>query len=281
MLFKKSQLGWRLLRQSWAYIQQHPQLLIPSVIGRGFFFLIITATGLLAWAVRTGKTDYAHWTNLEVLILYIVFLLIMWLGSIVATYTNAVLTFGIISAEQEKPVHLPQGFRAVAQRIKIIIYYPVVHFVFGLTNVFFRRKFKEFIWTKRLFSDLPLFYATFLIPSLLINEPADLRTTLQRSSSLMRRFAGKSPQIQYSFFWVSQICRLFAFIPTFVGYQINKPDWIMAGIVTTWALLLVISIALNAIHVVMTQAIYEYIAHAKTINHFRADDLAKTFIPGY
>lgn len=274
MLFKKSQHGWRLMRSGWNYFQQRKKLLVLPAVGRGIFFLIVSALGLLVWAMRTGKIDYNHWPTGKLISVYVVMFVALWLANIVSMYWNAALTASLRTEEQD-------GIRTAGRCFPVIFNYIIVHFAFGVANLIFRKKIKESPWVNRLLSGLNWVYATFLFPTVLVNEPAGLQATLQRSSSLMKNFAGKNPRINYSFFWVGLGCRFLAFIPSIIGYQINKPTWIVAGVTLTYLLLLAIAIIFNALHTVILQALYEYIAHGKTMRHFQTNDLATAISPGF
>ena len=282
MLFKKSQHGWRLIRSGWKYFQQRKKLLVLPAVGRGIFFLIISALGLLVWAMRTGKIDYNHWSTGKIIAVYVGMFVALWLANIVSLYWSAALT-ACLRTEEEKnsSFSLRDGLRTAGQCFPVIFNYIIVHFVFGIANLIFRKKIKESPWVNRLLSGLSWVYATFLFPTVLVNEPAGLQATLQRSSSLMKDFAGKNPRINYSFFWVGLGCRFLAFIPSIISYQINKPAWIVAGVTLTYLLLLATAIVFNALHTVIFQAMYEYIAHRKTIRYFQTDDLATAISPGF
>ncbi len=282
MLFKKSQLAFRLMRSGWKYFQQRKKLLVLPVVGRGIFFLIISGLGLLVWAIRTGKVNYNHWPTGKIIAVYAGMFVALWLANIVSMYWNAALT-ACLRAEEEgnTTFSIRDGLRTAGQCFPVIFNYIIVHFVFGVANLIFHKKIKESPWVNRLLSGLNWAFATLLLPTVLVNEPAGLQATLQRSSSLMKNFAGKNPRINYSFFWVGSGCRFLAFIPSIIGYQINKPAGIIAGVTLTYLLLLATAIVFNALHTVIFQALYEYIAHGKTIRHFQTNDLSRVISPGF
>lgn len=76
MLFKKSQLGWRLLCSSLKVFRQHKKWLVLPFIGSGLFFSITSAIVALGWALRTGIIDYNRLTSAQIGWGYLVILLL-------------------------------------------------------------------------------------------------------------------------------------------------------------------------------------------------------------
>ena len=119
MLFKKSQLGLRLMQQSLKVFQEQKKLLILPLIGRSFFFLVLCATSFLVWTIRIGKIDYQQLSTREILIGYAILLLAFFLANILSTYFNTVLVFSLNQYDRgEKPQF---KFAEAAQRLKAIV----------------------------------------------------------------------------------------------------------------------------------------------------------------
>lgn len=274
MLFKKSQLGWRLMRQSLAILFRHKKLLIFPLIGRGFFFTIIVIMSALVWIIRSGKIDYNSLTTKQVLWGYFFLILALWIGNIVSAYFNAALSFCLFQYEKNQKISLVEGLRVAGQHFWNIFNWILAHFILGSITAIFGKKLSETGFINRLFSGLNWRFASFFIPQMIIFEPGGFWQVLQRSSQLMRNFAGKYPQINYSYIWYSLFLRFFSMLPMTIGLQLGTRVWITSGITVTITLMLIIVVMVNAVFVTVHYAHYEYAANNKTIQHFRTPDLA-------
>lgn len=278
MLFKKSQRGWRLMRQGLAILQENKSLIILSLIGRGFFFLMITAMMVMAWLIRSGKIDYNSLTSSEVWAGYGVLVLALWIGNIMTGYFNAALTACLLQYVNGQSVNLKQSLRIAWRRFWIIFLSIFAHFTLGFVVMIFHGQFNESGRINRLLSGLNWRFATLLMAPLIINEPMDFLPTLQRSSQLMYDFAGKNPQFNFSCSYLSLFLRALCTLPMIVGLHIDTPLGITAGLVATFFLLLGVAVLFNATFVVISQALYQQIAHHKTIAHFCTQDLTAAII---
>ncbi|GEM_PF-5366171 len=278
MLFKKSQRGNRLLRQSFSVLWEQKKMLIFSLAGKGFFYLILISMTTFVWMVQTDKIDYNQFSSNQIWIGYGLLLLILGIGNIIVAYFNAAFTHCLLQYEQGQEISLCQAMNNANRRFWAITYWILFHFTFGLFINFFPDKLKEKAKINQLLSGLSWPYASFLIPPLLINEPMSFISTLKRSGELILNFAGKKPIINFSFFWINIFLRLLCFIPILISWLINQPLWTETGTVLTFFLLLIVSVLFNGISVVFLQAIYQYIAQGKTFPHFQTQDLATSLI---
>lgn len=265
MLFKKSQLGWRLLVSSLKVVRQHKKWLILPLVGSGFFFSIILAIAGLAWALRTGMVDYHRFSASQLAWGYLVLLLLLWFGNIVSAYFNAAAMVCLCAYDHGLEISLRKGLRAAAKRLVTIFYWTVAHFIFAIKVP---ERFKP------LLSELNWRSASFLIPPLIVNEPAGFASTLRRSSQLMRASAGKYPQMNFTYSWFSFFLRLLCLIPITVGLTIHTLPWMITGAAITFILLLALVVALKTILVVILQAIYEWVAHHKVLRGFCVEDIS-------
>ena len=281
MLFKKSQHGWRLLRQSLAYFQRHKKLLILPLIGRGFFFMVFGGMGLVFWAMRSKKIDYYHWSGKEILLFYAAILLAALLANMVSSYFSGTLIVCMRQNENGAKTDLSASLRAAKQRLGVIFYAILANFTLNIIAMIFRGKFKESDRLGQLLSGLNWAWAYFLVFPLIMNETAGFLPSLQRSSQLMRHFAGKNPQIHYTFAWLSLALRLLCSIPMIAGFLTGQTVWSMVGSVITVLLYLGIAVILNGTSVIISQAFYQYIAHGKTITNFQTTDLATAISPSF
>lgn len=278
MLFKKSQRGNRLLRQSFSVLWEHKKMLIFSLAGKGFFYLILISITTFVWMVQTNKIDYNQFSSTQIWIGYGLLLLILGLGNLIVAYFNAALTHCLLQYEQGQEISLRQAMNNANQRFWAITCWILFHFTVGIFINFFPDKLKEKAKINQLLSGLSWPYASFLIPPLLITEPMSFTSTLKRSGELMLNFAGKKPIVNFSFFWINIFFRLLCFIPMFIAWMINQPLWTVIGTALTFSLLLIVSVLFNGISVVFFQAIYQYIAHGKTFPHFQTQDLSTSLI---
>ncbi len=173
MLFKKSQLGWHLLCQSLAVLQEWKKLWVFSLIGRGFFFLILTSITVLAWTLRMGKIDYQSLSTKQIAWGYVIVLLALWIGNIVSAYFNAALTACLIQVENHQKISLRQGLRSALSQFWIIFSWIVAHFTLGPVIMIFRSKLEEYPRINQLLSGRNWGFAAFLVPPLIIHERLD------------------------------------------------------------------------------------------------------------
>lgn len=268
MRFPKTQLGWRLMRQSLSVFHKQKKLLILPCIGRGAFFLMAYLIILFAWLIRIGYIHYAALSGVQIFWIYIAVLGILFAGNIISAYFRAALMACLLQYESESPIQLKQGLAAASKRLGLIFLWLLMHFTVGLTMMIFQKKTRSGL-------DWPA--ASFFMAPLISNEPTGIKTLLRRSDQLILDFAGSHPVPHYSFFWLFTGLRLLAFIPTFLSYLSNETTVIMGGVILTALLLILLAIFYNAFYTVFMQALYQYAAHGKTSRHFNTSDLAATF----
>lgn len=274
MLFKKSQHGWRLLRQSMALLAEQKKIWILSLIGRGFFLLLITALSVLVAFIRSGVIDYRTLSEREILWGYVVMLAVLWLGNIAISYFNAALTATLVKIENSEPVSLSAALKVADWRFGTIFSWIIAHFTFGGVVAVFRSKLSESKRINYLLSGLSWPFASYLFPPLIITEPAGFFSTLRRSSELISQPFGQNPRLNYSNAFLSLSLRIVAMVPLTIGLHLQRPIWIILGAVISFLMILVISVVFNAASVAILYAFYEFLAHDKTIRHFKTQDIA-------
>ncbi len=250
VLFKKSQLGLRLMRQSLKVFQEQKKLLILPLIGRSLLFLVLCGTSFLAWSIRMGKIDYQQLSTMEILIGYAILLLAFFLANILSTYFNTVLVFSLNQYDWgEKPQF---KFAEAAQRLTAIVLWLSTHFTFGMAAKFFPQKFKK----NRLLSGLHWSFAAFLLVPMMINESGGILKILKRSSQLMHTQFGSLPKINFSFFWIMISMRVLAFIPLIIAYSTREKIWILLGLILTGILIYIVMIFQNALYLWYSLKLY-------------------------
>jgi hypothetical protein len=132
-----------------------------------------------------------------------------------------------------------------------------------------------------LLSGLSWAYATFFMLPLIIHEPAGFLTTLQRSSYLMRTYAGDKPKINYRYGFFSYPLRLLGLLPVIIGSHYAKPFSIALGIALTLLLTLTTMVIFNIFFIGIVEALYQLIAHNKIICQYRKKDLEAALLPGF
>ncbi len=205
---------------------------------------------------------------MEILLGYAILLVAFFFANILSSYFNTVLVFSLNQYDRdEKPQF---KFAAAAQRLKAIVLWLSTHFTFGMAAKFFPQKFKK----NRLLSGLHWSFATYLLFPMMINENGGILKILKRSSQLMHTQFGSLPKINFSFFWIMITMRVIAFIPLIIAYSTRERIWILLGFILTGLLIFMVMIFQNALSVVLSQALYQYIAHKKVIRNFETQDLA-------
>lgn len=270
MLFSKTQHGWRLMRQSLKAFKSQKKLLILPLMGRSFIFLTILACLLLIWSIRTGMLDYNKFSVEEILWGYVIIFSAFFLANVLSFYFNTALTFCLIQYEQNQTPAIMQNLSLSLRRIWAIFCWLAMHFTFGLLAMLAPQKFKK----NRMLSGLKWSSATLLVPALIVNEPNPLFKNIKRSSQLIKTHCGEKPKINYSQALIFIIARTLALVPAIIAYSTRDKFWIILGITVTAILIFIVMVLQNAVSVVLSQGLYEYLAHKKTVLHFKAEDLS-------
>lgn len=274
MLFKKSQHGWRLLKQGTALLAEQKKIWILPLIGRGFFFLLLVALSLVTWSIRSGMVDYRSLSGKEIFWGYVIILLILWMGNLVSAYYNAAFTACLLQLERGEKMSLWAGMRAADRRFWTILSWIVMHFTFGFVVTAFRNKLTQVEQINRWLCGLRWPFACFLFQPLIINEPAGFFKTLQRSSELISQSVGKNPSVNFSYMLLSLMMRLVSTLPVVIGFHLHQPLWIAIGGTLSFMLLLGVVTFFNGISVTILYAYYQFLAHGKTVRHFQTQDIA-------
>lgn len=277
MLFKKSQHGWRLIRQSLAVLAERKKLLIWPLIGRGFFLLIVFAIMTMVWVIRSGKISYTQLTSTEVCWGYIVVIAALWIGNGASAFCSAAFLAGLL--QPKKQIDLTASWRTAMHQSLAVIAWVLAHFTAGFVITVFRKKFSGANRINTLLSGLSWGFATFLIFPVIISEHTGFMRSLQRSSQLIADYAGVQPQLNYSSTWLSIGLRIISIIPLLIGDYLGTPLSIAIGISCTAMLLLAVAALFNAAFTIVQQALYQYLAHKQTLMHFCSEDLATAISP--
>lgn len=275
MLFKKSKLGLRLLKQALKTFREEKKLWFLPLIGRGFFFLILISISLMVWKIRSLAT-FPKLKVHDFLLIYLIVILALWLGNIVSAYFNTALMYGVTQYQQNQRVSLKTALNKAWQRFWAVFVMIFAHFTVGGFTLLFGNRFAATSRFTQLVSGLPWRFASFFIPSLMVDNPVNYFQNLRRSSQLMLQIAGDKPQFNLGYLWLSLFFRLISMIPISIGFYLQQNIWKISGTSLTFLLLLAFVVMLNGIHVVIHFAIYHYFAHGITLKNFQATDLAQS-----
>lgn len=281
MLFKKSQLGWRLLMESFTFCCRRPKLLIFPGLGRGFFLIIVGIISYFLWEIRSGMINYYRLTTADIIWIYLAIILALWFGNFVGFYFNAALTAGFKQVEQQQKILIAVCLRQALVRLWTIFCWVLAHYTFGFMLLFFHQKLIKFKKINYLLSGLSWTWASFFMLPLIIHEPAGFFTTLQRSSQIMRAYAGDKPKLRYRYGFLSYSLRIFSVMPMAIGLHFSQTVWIVSGIAVTFLLMLTTMVIFNVFFVGVTEALYQYVVHNKIIWGFHKKDLTAVLIPGF
>ena len=274
MLFKKSQHGWRLIQQSMAVFAEQKKIWLLSLASRVFFLMLITALSVLLALIRWGIIDYRTLSQKEILWGYVVVIIVLWLGNLASTYFNVAMTAGLVKIEKGEKVSLSNVLDIADRHFGIILSYIIVHYAFGGIITFFRNKLTQSKRINALLSGLNWTFASFLFLPLIINEPAGFFATLRRSSELISRSFGQNPRIHASHLFLSLLLRIIGMIPLIIGLHLHGALWITLGGAISFLIILTVAVIFNAMSVTTVYAFYEFLAHGKTIRHFKTQDIA-------
>ncbi len=275
MLFKKSKLGLRLLRQSGRVFREEKKLWLLPLIGRGFFFLILVTISFLVWKIRSGDL-YSKLTLGDFLIIYLIVILALWIGNIISTYFNAALISGLKQYEQHQLVSLKIALTQAWSHLWGIFIMILAYFTVGAWAALFRNRSSTTSRFNKLLLGLPWIFASFFVSTLVTDTNRSYFQNLRRSSQLMFDIAGSQPQFNFSFFWISIVLRFISFVPMLIGLQLHQSIWRIFGTVLTFFILLLVAVFFNGVNVTLHYALYQYFAYGKTFKNFQSTDLAES-----
>lgn len=281
MLFKKSQLGWRLLKESLKYFLQHPKLLVFPLLSRGFFLILVSIISFYLWEIRSGIINYNRLTSTDIIWIYLAITLALWIGNWVGFYFNAALVAGLKQIEQQQNVYIMESLKQAFRRLWVIFCWILIHFTFGFLLIFFHQKLIQSKKINHLLSGLGWAWANFFILPLIIHEPSGYFSTLQRSSQIMRAYAGDKPKLRYRYGFLSYSLRILSTLPMIIGLHLTPLVWKISGISLTFLMLLITMIIFNIFFVSVNAALYQLIVNNKVICGFQKKDLNAVIMPGF
>lgn len=281
MLFKKTQLGWRLIIASLRCCYQHPKLLIYPLLARSFFLIIVGAISYFLWKIRSGVINYNLLTASEVVWIYVGIALTLWIGNLIGFYFNVAFIAGLKQIEQQQKLSIKENLQQALGRFWVIFCWILIHFTLGFAFSLFHQKMLQSKKINHLLSGLAWGWASFLILPLLIHKPAGFFATLERSSQITRAYAGDKPKLKYRYALLSYSLRFLSVIPMFIGFQSPQVIWTVLGLVGSLLLFLTTMVIFNVFFVCVVEALYQYIVHNKTLHPFHKKDLAAAIAPGF
>lgn len=266
-MFKKSQHGWRLLKQSSTIFKKYPKLIVLPTIGRGFFLLLVIGISILGWAIKKGHIDWQKVTTGQAILIYAALLFILFWGNVITAFFDAVLMICLKDYQQNRELSLTASFKQAGHLFRKILYWTFIQLTIGKILPFFHDKLMQKPYFRQLLSGLQWRYATYIVFPLLIEKSASPLAAIRDSSQIMQPLLQERPLVHnFSYFWVSVLIRLIILLPSL--------SFTLAGSIITIFGLTVISIAQHGLMIVLQYALYYYITTHQICKDFNPDDIS-------
>lgn len=280
MMFKKSQLGWRLTKQSLAILYKMKNIWLLVFLGRGIYFLIALGITLTLWGLKLKGIDINTIPTKILLFSYLLMLLCLLIGNIFSTYFNSAVMDALLQYDAEMKVSARSAINIANRR-----FWKTLSWInFQLTaGLFFILLFNQLMKVRRLHhwvAGLSWRYATFLVLPLIINENYHVFSAVFYSSRILKENVSEDPKINFSLGIVFFLVRLLSLIPAIIGYFLKSKSifFYYGGIVITFLLLLFLTVLTNAILLTIQHAIYQWLGNHKMPKGFKAEDITQTMV---
>jgi hypothetical protein len=261
--------GFRLMRLSWSVLRDTPSLLgvvAAGVVGHALVSLSLT---YLVLGRLPGEDDLV-WPR------YLVVLPMIWAGSYVSVFCNAVVVATAHARLEDPSATTLDGFWLAAARLPQLVAWTTVSIVVGTVLHLVAERLKLAGPIVRWLVGMAWSLATVFVVPVLVVEGGTTRGSIRRSARLFRRRWGETATAEGGFGIVLLAVGL-AFCP-FVGLLaiVSVPLAIAVGIVVL-AALIVLS---NAFDGVLTASLYRYAVDGRVSGPFDEADLEDRFVSG-
>ncbi len=280
MMFKKSQLGWRLTKQSLAILYQLKNIWLLIFFGRGIYFLIALVFTLVLWDLKMKGIALNTIPTKILLFSYLLMLLCLLIGNILSTYFNSAVMDALLQYDAEMKVSARSAITMANRR-----FWKTLSWInFYLTaSLFFILLFNQFMKIRRFHywvAGLRWRYATLLVLPLIVNENYHIFSAVFYSSHILKENVSEDPKMNFSLGILIQLARLICIAPAVIGYflQDKSISFYYGGIVVTILLLLLLTVLTNAILLTLQQAIYQWLGNHKIPRDFKTEDITQSMI---
>jgi Family of unknown function (DUF6159) len=260
--------GFKLAGVSWRVIVAEPAIL--AVLAVGLVGMVILSGGLFLLLFRRfPMADDFQFPN------YLVALPVLWLGSIVTTYCNVVVSVMADRRLRGDDATVADGMSVASAKLNRIVSWTMVSIAVGLLLQLIAERFRlAGVIAARLFGMAWNLATMFVIPVIAL-EDRPVRDSIRRSASIFKSKWGESVVAQGTIGLAVMFAAFPAMFVVLLCAAISVPLAITVGVVLIGSLMLV-SGALDA---VVDVALYRYAMDGTVLGAFTAEDLDGTFQP--
>jgi hypothetical protein len=260
--------GFKLAGVSWRVLVAEPAILL--VLAVGLIGMVAVSGGLFLLLFRRFPAgDDFQFPN------YLVALPVLWVGSVVSSYCNVVVSVMADRRLRGEDPTVAHGMSVATSKLGRIVSWTLVSIAVGLLLQVIAERFKlaGFI-TSRLLGLAWALGTTFVVPVLAL-EDVGVRDSIRRSASIFKAKWGESVVAQGTVGLAVMLAMLPAIVLVAVLFAVAVPVGIVAAVVVFGTLVLVS----GALDTVVDVALYRYAADGAVLGAFTAEDLNGSFAP--
>ncbi|HEY2812241.1 MAG TPA: DUF6159 family protein [Acidimicrobiales bacterium] len=260
------QRGFKLAGVSWRVIVAEPSILV--VLLAGLFGMVFMSGGLF-WLVFQRFPNAQDFTFPN----YLVALPVLWLGSIVTTYCNVVVSVIADRRLRGEEPSVPEAMSVASSKLGPIVSWTLLSIAIGMVLQIIAERFRlgGYIASRLLGLAWGL-ATTFVIPVLAL-EDATVRGAIRRSASTFKAKWGESVVAQGTVGLAVMVVSIPLIVVASVLAAVALPLGIAALVLVVGAVVLVSS----ALDAVVDVALYRYAQDGEVLGAFSAADLAGSY----
>jgi hypothetical protein len=260
--------GFKLAGVSWRVIVAEPAILL--VLAVGLVGMVVMSGGLFLLLFRRwpegGDFQFPN---------YLVALPVLWLGTLVSSYCNVVVSVMADRRLRGEDPTVADGMSVATAKLNRIVSWTLLSIAVGLLLQVIAERFKlAGTITSRLLGLAWGLATTFVVPVLAL-EDANVRDSVRRSASIFKDKWGESVVAQGTVGLAVMLAMLPGLVLVGVLFAIAVPLGIVAAVVVLGSMILIS----GALDTVVDVALYRYAADGAVLGAFTAEELNGAFAP--
>ncbi|MDQ1426104.1 MAG: hypothetical protein QOD72_3602 [Acidimicrobiaceae bacterium] len=254
--------GFRLAGVSWRVVVADPAMLLVLFIGLVGMVVVSGGSFLLLFQRLPEAGDF-RFPN------YLMVLPVLWVGSIVSTYCNLVVTVMADHRLRGEDPTVADGMSVATSRLGRIVSWTLVSLAVGLVLQVIAERFKlAGTIASRLVGLAWGLATTFVVPVLAL-EDVGVKDAVRRSASIFKAKWGESVVAKGTIGLALMVAKIPALLVVGLAFLLSVPLGIIVAVLLLGSFVL-ISGALGA---VVTTALYRYATDGVVLGAFTAEDL--------
>ncbi len=275
MMFKKSQLGWRLAKQSLSILYKLKNAWFLIFFARGIYFLIAMGITLTLWKLKAEGMNFSEISTKILIISYLVILGALFIGNLISSYFDSALMDALLQYDAGINVTARRALKAANKRLWKSTAWISFRLTAGLFLILFFNQLNKIRWIRNLTSGLTWSYASFLVLPLIINEGYNILPAIYHSSRIIKENTSLNPKTNFSLTLLFLIARLICLLPSLVGFFTDNSFLFYLGTVISLLMLLLLTVLAHAIMLAIQQAIYQLLGNNLLPRDFNQKDISE------